>query len=374
MRDGDAVCWDAIVVGAGPAGCAAAYDLSIAGRSVLLLDKADFPRPKACAGGLTRKSLSALRYSVTPVVRERPSAITVEKNAAESAVIRSLMPICAMTVRDELDDFCLRQTVEAGVQFERIDPIETIDEMNREVHLRTRARYFRAQFLVGADGVHSQVRRLTGEARWFRRGFALEANVRTPDAASAAMVFDLGTVSGGYGWVFPKGDHLNIGLYTIDSSEKLNRERLATYIATRCGAVNTEQFVGQYLGFGAEQAETSSARIFLVGDAGGFADPLTGEGIYGAIMSGQAAAKAIEGDLRGKKAAASAFMQATARLRADLRLSSAGARWFYAHPDTGYRVLTAPMLRSLVLRAYASGSGVAALAQAVKNIVEILPL
>ena len=59
---------DAVIVGAGPAGCAAAYDLAHAGRSVLLLDTRTFPRPKACACGLTRKTLKALRYSVEPVI------------------------------------------------------------------------------------------------------------------------------------------------------------------------------------------------------------------------------------------------------------------------------------------------------------------
>jgi len=95
--------WDAIIVGAGPAGCAAAYDLATAGRPVLLLDRAEFPRHKACAGGLTRKSLRALRYSVAPVVRETVSAIVVEKQSVEAATLASRNAVCAMTVRQELD-------------------------------------------------------------------------------------------------------------------------------------------------------------------------------------------------------------------------------------------------------------------------------
>src|SRR4051794_2789227 len=60
---------DVIIVGAGPAGCAAAYDLAAAGLSVQLLDKKQFPRVKACAGALTMKTIRALRYSVLPVIR-----------------------------------------------------------------------------------------------------------------------------------------------------------------------------------------------------------------------------------------------------------------------------------------------------------------
>ena len=70
--------WDAMVVGAGPAGCAAAYDLAAAGLSVLLLDHKDFPRAKACAGGLTSKAVQALRYSIAPVVRKVVGRVRLE--------------------------------------------------------------------------------------------------------------------------------------------------------------------------------------------------------------------------------------------------------------------------------------------------------
>src|ERR1700727_1676871 len=59
---------DILIAGAGPAGCAAAYDLAQAGKHVILLDKRSFPRHKPCACGLTRKTLKALRYSVDPVI------------------------------------------------------------------------------------------------------------------------------------------------------------------------------------------------------------------------------------------------------------------------------------------------------------------
>ena len=77
--------WDAIVVGAGPAGCAAAYDLAAAGQSVLLLDKNDFPRPKACAGGLTSKAVQALRYSIDPVVRKVVRRVRLEGESLSSS-------------------------------------------------------------------------------------------------------------------------------------------------------------------------------------------------------------------------------------------------------------------------------------------------
>jgi geranylgeranyl reductase family protein len=367
--------WDAIVVGAGPAGCAAAYDLAVAGHAVLLLDRAEFPRHKACAGGLTRKSLRALRYSVAPVTREVVSAVTVEKGRGESATLTSRNPVCALTVRQELDDFCLRQTVAAGARFTRIGAIVALDSGDDNVTITTEDAVFTGRFVVGADGVHSRVRHsLCGDdPAWFRRGFALEAQVRLANPPPSDIIFEFGPVRRGYAWIFPKRDHLNVGFYTETPNEKIDRERILAWIAERFdGAANVEHITGQYLGFGAEGFGAESApapgeRVFLVGDAGGFADPLTGEGIHGAIASGQAAAAAIDAALCEDASAAEVFTLHTLRLRRDLRLSASGARWFYANFDLGFRVLTAPVFRSAVINAYANGTRIATLANAVRR-------
>jgi geranylgeranyl reductase family protein len=366
---------DAIVVGAGPAGCAAAYDLAKAGRSVLLLDKADFPRHKACAGGLTGKSLRALRYSVAPVVRATISAIVVEKGGGEAATLASRAAVCAMTVRQELDDYCLRRTTDAGAQFARIGPIVALTVSNDGVTVEAGGHKYEARFLVGADGVHSRVRQLLcgGAPAWLRRGFALEAEVHAGDEGAGDLVFDLAAARQGYGWFFPKRDHVNVGLYTECAGEKLDRPRLTAYIRERWGDAPVGQITGQYLGFGAENAPAVAGRAFLAGDAGGFADPLTGEGIYGAIASGQAAAAAIDGELRGGVAAHRIFARQTAQLRQDLRLSASGARWFYANLDLGYRALTAPVFRRAVINAYANGTKIAGLANAIRRFAGVLP-
>ncbi len=386
--------WDAIIVGAGPAGCAAAYDLAALGRRVLLLDRATFPRPKACAGGLTSKAVRALRYAIDPVVRRWVSAIDLEGPEGEQRTVARRSPVCAMTVREELDHFCLEKTLERGARLQRIGPLQSIEIAEDRVTLHcAEGERFAARFVLGADGVHSVVRRLAvpGAARadggWFRRAFALEANVAYRNGDEFPLVFDFApeTIGGlrGYGWLFPRDTHVNVGLYREDDGRAaggaaLDRARLDTYIAARCGRdrqVSTP--VGQFLGLGAAgYRPRGETRVLLAGDAAGFVDPLTGEGIYGAIRSGQAAAAALDAALRTPDDGelARRFVVATERLRADLQIAEHAAARFYERPAAGFQMLRIPGVPRAVLRTYAEGLNLAHLLRGVRLARRMLPM
>jgi geranylgeranyl reductase family protein len=361
--------WDAIVVGAGPAGCACAYDLAWAGISVLLLDKSEFPRMKACAGGLTMKTMRALRYSIAPVVRQSIDRIVLEERDSSRIPVRNKKSICVMTERAELDAFCLAKTVEAGAVFQRIPGIVSISKGADAVVVTTQDEVMRGRFLVGADGVNSQVRRMTSDGGWFRTAFAIEANVRR-DAQKDDLVFDFAPVMAGYGWVFPKRDHVNVGLYSLDKNEKLNRSRLSAYVASRFGSdAKADNFVGQHAGFGAAQHRIENKCIFLAGDAGGFVDLLTGEGIYGAVISGQAAAAAIISELEQKAPARQTFINLTESLRNNLQIAERTAVSFYANPQRGFRAMKTPFLRSAILKGYADGLDLSVLVQTARRML-----
>jgi geranylgeranyl reductase family protein len=361
--------WDAIIVGAGPAGCACAYDLASAAKRVLLLDKSEFPRMKACAGGLTMKTVRALRYSIEPIVRQSIDRMVLEERDSSRIPVRNKKSICVMTERAELDAYCLAKTIEAGAVFQRIRRIASISEDADAVVVSTQDEVMRGRFLVGADGVNSQVRHLTSDAGWFRTAFAIEANVRR-DAQKDDLVFDFAPIMSGYGWVFPKRDHVNVGLYSLDPNEKLNRSRLSAYISGRFGNdAEAGNFVGQHAGFGAAQHRVDKSRIFLVGDAGGFVDLLTGEGIYGAVISGQAAAASIISELEKKAPAKETFIILTENLRQNLRIADRAAASFYTNPRRGFRAMKIPVLRSAILKGYADGLDLSALVQMARRVL-----
>jgi len=394
--------WDAVVVGAGPAGCAAAYDLSAAGRTVLLVDKAEFPRHKACAGGLTMKAVQALRYPIDPVVRHTVREIGLEDASAPSGTVRvsRRRPVCVMTVRAELDAYCLDQTRRRGAEFRRIGPIRGLQEEADRVLLFAGGEPLAARLLLGADGVHSRVRALLGPAPWFRTGFALETDVAYSATGGRAfpLVFDFAPVPGGYGWLFPRNDHVNVGLYSAGlgrqdlaglsasgvspgddappghgdggsgpAAATINRAALSAYVAARCGTGDHGPVTGQFLGLGAAGYAPSGSRVLLAGDAAGFADPLTGEGIYGAIASGQAAAAAMLASLRSEAAVPGIrYAAATERLRSDLRVAERAARRFYPEPGRGLRLMRMPVLRWAVLHSYSEGASLARLAGGIR--------
>ena len=350
--------WDAIVVGAGPAGCAAAYDLAAAGMAVLLLDRSEFPRPKACAGGLTSKAVKALRYSIDPVVRELVHRVRLEGEGTVACDLNSRSPICAMTVRAELDEFCLRKTTAAGACFRRVPGVQAIVRRGEEVHLTAGSETYRARFLVGADGASGQVRRLCAAEAGFARGFALEVRTAKP-AREVELTFDFASVHDGYGWIFPKKDHLNVGLYVQSATAGLTRIRLLRYVEEKLGVAVLEGVTGQYLGVGAGEDDVQQDlrdRVFLVGDAGGFVDALTGEGIYGAVVSGQAAARAVlAGDPQ-------VFRRSVADYRTTLGFSLRAAGAFYANPARGFRAMRLPLVRRVLVKTYTDGLDVNSLA------------
>ena len=375
--------YDILIAGAGPAGCAAAYDLARAGQRVLLLDKRNFPRPKACACGLTRKTLKALRYSVDPVIERVCHEIVLQQTSDDPAKrevrLRTRTPICAMAVRERFDAFCLAQTLASGrnggsATFLKIETISAIREQQNSIELdiitSEGPRTLQTQALIGADGSNGQTRRITRElspsAQDQHDGFALEATVpfttlsqKLSPSAQDDLVFDFSPLPGGYGWLFPKGDHINIGVGAFAPSSgapttnlrQVTRALLTDYALQKLGVSELAHITGQHLGMGGH-TYIPRGRVLLVGDAAGLVDPLTGEGIHSAIVSGPAAAAAI---LSNDPSIAAAYARELLPLQETLTFSHRAARAFYREPARGFKAMRIPFMRSLILKTYADG-------------------
>jgi geranylgeranyl reductase family protein len=348
--------FDVIVVGAGPAGSAAAYDLADAGLSVALLDRKNFPRVKPCAGAVTVKALKRLRYSIAPVIRWVARDLEVSLGGERERRFASRHPIAAMTVREELDAFCLQMTCARGAQFRVVHDISGLTEDATGVTVLAAAgEALRAAFVIGADGANSRIRRLLGVGG-ADRAWALEGRAETRSAGGAAeMRFDFACAHGGYGWIFPKGDHVNVGLYTSQPQITFSTSDLVAYARRALGTAQVEEIVGHPLGVGGEAYVPHRRRVILAGDAAGTAERLFGEGIHNAIKSGQLAAEAIVGELRGGREARKTYARGLGPLKADLRTCARMSRRFYRHQRLGFAGLCSLPVRTSLMRGFAAG-------------------
>jgi geranylgeranyl reductase family protein len=286
--------YDAIVVGAGPAGSTTAYRLASAGASVLLVDKARFPRDKPCGGGLTLRAARLLPFSVEPVVEDVAHRFQLRLDYGTTFVRGSKSPLCLMTQRSRLDDFLARKAADAGAEFQdgvsvAFDGADMVVEGER----------VRARVIVGADGVNGITARSFGLGREYGHGVALEGNAPLDPRYRGKLVLELGVVPGGYAWVFPKGDHANFGVGGWESEGP----RLRDHLRRLCAAHGVEyETLTDLRGYRLPYRKTTSPlrrdNVLLVGDAAGLVDPLTGDGMYEALVSGKLAAEAIlAGDL-----------------------------------------------------------------------------
>jgi geranylgeranyl reductase family protein len=347
--------YDVIVIGAGPAGCSVAYDLAAQDFSVLLIDKTRFPRMKACAGGLTIKAVKALRYPIEPVTSKVCYKLEVSRRIGKQTTLQSEKPVVLMTERSEFDHFCLNETLKAGAEFRVVKKLHHIKEQGKSVELVTEQGTFRSKFLIGADGANSSIRKRFAPFPEFRRGFAIEAKVPLQTCHHEEMAFDFGVVQSGYGWVFPKKDHLNVGLFTFDDTIKPKAKALYNYCKIKTGSYTLNEMAAFSIGLGGWGYKPESRRIFLVGDAAGLADPLLGEGLHNAIKSGQAAAQAIIQEVSSGHWASLCYHKLLEPIKADILAAYKTALWFYRFPSIGYALLSLPPFGQALMKGYALG-------------------
>jgi geranylgeranyl reductase family protein len=296
---------DVLVVGAGPAGSATAMHLARAGAGVLLVDKARFPRDKPCGGGLTGRALRHVPCDVEPVVERVVDRMVLRASYRTTLDRTAAAPLVAMTQRRHLDLHLAQQAARAGADFRDGTPVAELELDDAGVSARVGSARVRASYLVGADGANGPVARAAGLGAGILRGVALEGNapwsaLEETRYASVAWV-ELGVVPGGYGWVFPKGDHANLGVGGwMEEGPRLrdHLERLAR--AHGVDASELTEVRGHRLPMRELGAPATRGRVLLVGDAAGLVDPLSGDGIYEAFVSAKLASTSILADRPGE--------------------------------------------------------------------------
>lgn len=297
--------FDVIVVGAGPAGSTTARECATLGMTTLLLDRSEFPRDKPCGGGVNVRAARLLPFDLVPVAERSIRGMRISVKQRSAFARYATEPISYLTQRRVLDTYLVDKATERGVRFHPRMAVREVERYASHVVVRAGRETFEGCALVAADGANGSTAKLCGIRVALSKEIALEGNITSPaghlDEWCDVFGIDVGSVPGGYGWLFPKGDHVNIGVGGLAS----NGPQLRFLLDTLCRSYGFNPKVfwnvrGHPLPVRLPGAAVADGNVVLVGDAAGLLDPLTGEGIYGAIWSGCAAARRLRLYLSGE--------------------------------------------------------------------------
>ena len=291
--------YDVLIAGAGPAGSATAIHLARGGARVLVADRARFPRDKPCGGGVTGLALRQAPCEIDPVVEHVVDTFELRLGYKRSFRRTSREPLILMTQRRRLDAYLAEQAAAVGATFRDGARVTDLEIGTDGVKATVGGERVSTPVLVGADGANGVVAKAAGLEEGIVRGVALEGNVAWElldrDRYAHTAVVELGSPSGGYGWLFPKGEHANLGVGGWAREGPNLRDHLA--VLSKAHGVDPDALTdlrGHRLPMRRVGAATpASGNVLLVGDAAGLIDPLSGDGIYEAFTSARLAADAI---------------------------------------------------------------------------------
>jgi geranylgeranyl reductase family protein len=332
--------WDVAVIGAGPAGLAAASRAAAGGARTIVLERAEHPRYKTCGGGLIGASRAVAGSLISIPARDEIRSATVTLRGGQEFTRSEREPVLAMVMRDEFDAALLKRAADDGAVIRQRAQVRAIDQADGPASVRLAdGSEVTAGVIIGADGSSGVTARHVG-AEFAQVDLGLEVEIAVPEPVrrqwTGRVLLDWGGIPASYGWVFPKGDRLTVGVIAARGQGDATKAYLREFIG-RLGlsGYQAEHDSGHLTRCRTDDSPLREGRVILAGDAAGLLDPWTREGISFALRSGALAGQhAANGDLDGYVAAVNAT------LVPDMRAGRTLLNAFTRHAGTFHRALS----------------------------------
>ncbi|WP_299624311.1 geranylgeranyl reductase family protein [uncultured Tenacibaculum sp.] len=328
--------FEVAVIGSGPSGASTAFHLAKQGISTVIIEKETLPRYKTCGGGFVYRGRKDLPFDIASVVEREFNTVDILLGSKLHFQTIRKDPTITMIMRDSFDNLIVEEAKKLGVTLLEGNKLISLDFQNDKTVLTTDKQEITANFIVAADGALSPTAKMAGWNEETRKLIpALEYEIEVPEEdfnrLKDSVRFDIDAIPYGYAWSFPKKNHLSVGVASTKKARINLKQYYQEYLKTL--GINTIIKESQH-GFQIPIAPRTDGfvknNVFLIGDAAGFADPITAEGISNAIYSGVLAAKAISESNNNLDKAKELYLEKlNEKLLPEIQTGLWLAKWFY---------------------------------------------
>ena len=291
--------YDLIIIGAGPSGSSAGRIAGKNGLRTLIIEKETFPRYKPCGGALSEHAMSYLDFKIPNEIIEKNIFGGRIRFRGKSTEYFKDYRLSVIVTRSIFDNYLLEKAKETGIDIHHGEKVTDISQNHAHVSVTTNKDSYKARYVVVATGSQGKlktvVRRDDNKNEY---GVCLVTEVEEKDEVIDQYIKDaiemhFGISGVGYGWVFPHKGYYSVGAGSVMAKHlPYPKKAMQDYLKVN-GFTGEYKLNGHVIPCGGHRRKLVEGRIILSGDAAGFVDAFTGEGLAYAIRSGQLASEII---------------------------------------------------------------------------------